>query len=294
MREALSVAAGPDKFRHDPGIAGMASYQLGELHRLRGDLAEAELAYRQALRHGHDPQPGLALLRLAQGQPRSAVLAIRRALEENRLRLDRTRLLPAAVEIAIAADDGDFARIAAAELGDAADALNSPYLEASACFARGATALAQGDPAEALGQLRRSMGIWGAMQAPYELARTRVLLAAACDALGDADSARMERDVARLTFEHLAAKHDLRLLERMLPAHGPRGEAAGVRDTAGLTPREVEVLGLVATGASNRSIARKLVLSEKTIARHVANIFLKIGVSSRAAATAYAYQHGVS
>jgi DNA-binding NarL/FixJ family response regulator len=104
----------------------------------------------------------------------------------------------------------------------------------------------------------------------------------------------MERQDARLTFEHLAAKHDLRLLERSVPAHGPGSETAGPRDTAGLTPREVEVLGLLATGASNRNIARELVLSEKTVARHVANIFLKIGVSSRAAATAYAYQNGVA
>jgi DNA-binding CsgD family transcriptional regulator len=294
MSEALSVVAGPDKLGHGAGTAGMASYQLGELHRLRGDFAEAELAYRKALQHGHDPQPGLALLRLAQGQTDSALLTISRALEENRLKLDRTRLLPAAVEIALAADDAELARIASTELSDAADALNAPYLHASACFARGATALAQGDAAGALGELRRSARIWRSMRAPYELARSRVLVAAACQALGDADTALMEREDARLAFEHLAAKHDLRLLERMVPACGPDSQAADRRDTAGLTPREVEVLRLVATGASNRNIARKLVLSEKTIARHVANIFLKIGVSSRAAATAYAYQHGVS
>jgi DNA-binding NarL/FixJ family response regulator len=172
--------------------------------------------------------------------------------------------------------------------------LNSPYLQGAACFARGAAALAEDDAATAIGELRRCVRIWRAMRAPYELARSRVLVAAACEALGDVDTARMEREEARATFEHLAARHDLKLLERRVATADAGSGAEPRRDIAGLTPREVEVLRLVATGASNRSIAEQLVLSEKTIARHVANIFLKVGVSSRAAATAYAYENGVA
>jgi DNA-binding CsgD family transcriptional regulator len=262
---------------------GMAHYQLGELHRLRGAFGEAERSYRDALQVGHDPQPGLALMRLAQGRADTALLSIRRALEESRPGFARTQLLPAAVEIALAADDEAFAVTTADELGAAADRLDSAFLDAAAGLARGAVALATGDSSRALIALRASLLRWREIDAPYEAARCRVLLARACHALGDEDTAALETAAARTTFASLGARHDLASLDGR----------PNVPTPGGLTPRELEVLRLVASGATNRDIAAELVLSEKTVARHVANIFLKIGVSARAAATAYAYDNGL-
>jgi DNA-binding CsgD family transcriptional regulator len=261
---------------------GMAHYQLGELHRLRGGFDDAEQSYRHALQVGHDPQPGLALMRLAQGRADTARLAIGRALEEASLPFARTQLLPAAVEIALAVGDVAFARESADELVEASGRLDSGFLDAAAGLARGALALASGDASSALVALRTSLRRWRELDAPYEAARCRVLLAAACRALGDEDTAALELEAARTTFAGLGARHDLAVLA---------GESGSPQRTDGLTPRELEVLRLVASGATNRDIATNLVLSEKTVARHVANIFLKIGVSARSAATAYAYEH---
>jgi ATP/maltotriose-dependent transcriptional regulator MalT len=264
--------------------AGMAHYQRGELCRVRGDFAGAEDAYREALRYGHDPQPGLALLRLAQGRAESAVVSVRRALDEVQRKSARTRLLWAGVEIGLAARQPDLARTCAAELAELAACGDRPLLSAVAAFARGTLELADGRPQQALGALREALTGWLAIGAPYEAARCRLLVAQACRTLGDAETAELELAAARATF---AALCDPAEVQRLLASGAKPPTAAGM--PGGLTAREVEVLRLVATGASNRDIAETLFLSEKTVARHVANIFSKIDVSSRAAATAYAY-----
>ena len=264
--------------------AGMAFYALGDLHRLRGAFDKAEEAYRQAGQQGHEPQPGLALLRLAQGRVDDARATIRRVLGETHDRLGRARILPAYVDIALTTGDAAAARPAAEELSGIAAELDAPLLHAVAARADGHTLLAEGDAHAALAALRRAWRVWQQVEAPYEAARTRVIIGLACRRLGDRDSADMELDAARWMFRQLGAFPDLAHVENLLhraPAAAP----------CGLTTREVEVLRLVAAGKTNRSIAGDLFLSEKTVARHVANIFGKLDVSTRSAATAYAYEH---
>ncbi len=265
--------------------AGMAYYQRGELYRLRGESDTAEAAFRKASRSGHDPQPGLALLRLAQGQISTARAMIRRAVDEDRWTHDRVRLLPAYVEIALSAADVAAAVTAADELRDAAEHRDAPALTATAAHAQGTVALEAGDPSRALRLLREALSIWQAMAMPYDAARTRVQIAAACRALGDGDSAELELDAARWVFEQLGAGPDLALLPR------PRGPSKPREAPGGLTAREAQILRIVATGATNKAIAAELFLSEKTVARHVANIFVKLDVKSRAGATAFAFTH---
>ncbi len=257
---------------------GDAFYQVGEVHRLRGEVQKAEAAYREASGWGREPQPGLALLRLAQGQVQAADAAIRRVLDETQERGLRVRILAAYVEIALAAGDVPAARAAADELSAATGAFDAPLLRATAAHATGAVLLAEGSPKEALAALRPALSAWRELDAPYQAARARVLIGHACRTLGDEDAARMEFDAACHVFRQLGAAPDL---ARLTPA----------RAESGLTPREVEVLRLVAAGKTNRAIATDLVLSEKTVARHVANIFTKLGLSTRSAATAYAYEH---
>jgi DNA-binding CsgD family transcriptional regulator len=264
--------------------AGDALYEQAEVHRWRGDLDSAEQAYRQAAGLGRDPQPGLALLRLAQGQLDAASAGIRRALDETTVRFRRPRLLSAAVEIALEGADVDAARVAAEELAQLGADRDVPLLNAMAAQAGGLVRLAEGDARTALSAARRAWSLWQELDAPYEAARARVVVAMACRALGDEDAARMELDAARQVFERLSAGPDLARVEALTGA-------ARSRAGCGLTAREVEVLQLVATGKTNRVIATELFLSEKTVARHLSNIFTKLGVSSRAAATAYAYQH---
>jgi DNA-binding NarL/FixJ family response regulator len=260
-------------------------YQQAEVHRLRGDFPAAESAYRSASELGRQPQPGLALLRLAQGRTADAVSAVRGALSATSDRLHRARLLPAAVEIALAAGDVEDARRASAELEAIAADFGTEVLGAMAAHARGAVELADGRPEAALEPLRRSFRVWHEVGAPYIAARLRLLIARACRALGDRDTAALELDLAREVFERLGAAPDLAAFA------APDG---GARATpAGLSPRELEVLRLVASGKTNKAIAKQLYLSEKTIDRHVSNIFTKANVASRAAATAFAYQHGL-
>jgi DNA-binding CsgD family transcriptional regulator len=266
--------------------AGAAAYQQGELHRLLGEADEAETAYRQASRWGREPQPGLALLRLAQGQTAAAGAAIRRALDEAGDPSARARLLPAQVEIALAGGDVPAARAAAGELARVAGGLEAPLLTATAAAAEGTVLLAEGDPRAALAALRGAWAAWRELEAPYEAARAREGIGLACRALGDQDSAALELDAARFTYQRLGAAPDLARVEAL--AGGGPARAAG-----GLTAREVEVLRLVATGQTNRAIAAELVLSERTVDRHVSNILTKLGVPSRAAATAWAYEHGL-
>jgi DNA-binding NarL/FixJ family response regulator len=265
--------------------AGQAFYQQGELHRLRGEFARAEDAYRQANHWGYGPQPGLALLWEGQGRLDAAAAAIARALAEAQTNVQRSRLLPAHIEIMLATSDIAAARASADQLTQIAVEIQAPLLRAFAAHAQGAVLLAEGEAAAALRDLRNAGSAWQALEAPYEGARTRVLIAQACRALGDLESARLELDLARQTFEQLAAGPDL---DRVLAQGGRPGKEQG-----GLSVRELEVLRLLAAGKTNRAIAEELVLSEKTVARHASNIFGKLGVSSRASATAYAYEHGL-
>jgi DNA-binding CsgD family transcriptional regulator len=264
--------------------AGAAFYQQAELHRLCGRFAQAEAAYHDASRWGREPQPGLARLRLIQGEVDVAEAAIRRVVDGAQDRVARSRLLPALVEIMIAAGDVPAARAAADELSGMADDLDAPLLHALATHAQGTVLLLDGDARAALGALRYAWTAWQELDVPYESARARVLIGLACRQLGDEESAQMELDAARWTFGQLGAAPDL------AQAHALSRKAA-IKPAGGLTARELEVLRLVATGKTNRSIAADLFLSEKTVARHVSNIFTKLGLSSRAAATAYAYEH---
>jgi DNA-binding CsgD family transcriptional regulator len=259
----------------NPRVAAQAAYRRGEIHRLRGELTAAEDAFREASRGGCEPQPGLALLRLAQGDVSAAVAAIGRVVSETSDPAKRASLLPALAEVMLAAGDIEAARAAHRELEQIAGERTSDMLATMHAQTCGAVELAAGDPGSALPALRRALHGWQDLGAPYEAARVRLLVAAACSALGDEDSATLERDAARDVFDKLGA--------------APPGEQA--RDVHGLTDRELQVLRLVAAGETNKAIAAELVLSERTVDRHVSNIFAKLRVSSRAAATAYAYEH---
>ena len=263
---------------------GAAFYQRAELHRVRGEFEEAEAAYRRASESGRKPQPGLSQLRLAQGQVATAAAAIRIALEEARDRRIRSRLLGPGVEIMIAAGALAEARAAADELVEIAGGIGVPFLMAAAAHARGAVLLAEGNARGACVALREASAVWSELDAPYEAARTRLLTGLACRQLHDEDGAGLELEGARHAFSQLGAMADLTRVEELC-------RAARSTKTAGLSAREVEVLRLLATGKTNRAIADALCISEKTVARHVSNIFNKLDVSSRAAATAYAYRH---
>jgi ATP/maltotriose-dependent transcriptional regulator MalT len=266
---------------------GEAAYQQAEISRLRGAFIESEASFRLASELGRSPEPGLAQLRLAQGQVEAAGAIIRRALGEAGDRRSRASLLEASVEIALAAGDVAAAHEAVVELRSIASAFGVPYLEAIAERVDGAVLLATGQPAAALTPLRRSYATWKTLDAPFEAARVRVLIGQACRALDDVESAALELEAACRTFRELGAAPDLAHAEALA------GRSSG-RRAGGLTPRELEVLRLVASGRTNRSIAAELVLSEKTVARHLSNIFTKLGISSRASATAYAYEHGLA
>jgi DNA-binding CsgD family transcriptional regulator len=266
---------------------GAALYLRGDLHRLRGEFEDSAQAYRQANELGREPQPGLALLRLAQGRVDAAMAAIRRVLEEAGDPMSRSRVLGPYVEIALAAGDVQAGREAAEELTAIAGDLDSPLLQAVAEYATGTLLLAEKEPADALVLLRRAWRRWRELEAPYEAARTRIPIALACRALGDEDGAEMELDAARSVFEGLTAAPDAGRVVDLSRVGAPR--AAG-----GLTAREVQVLSLIATGKTNRVIATELVISEKTVASHVSHIFTKLDLTSRAAATAYAYEHDLA
>jgi DNA-binding CsgD family transcriptional regulator len=255
-------------------VAG-AAYHRGEIHRLRGELTMAEEAYGEAARGGREPQPGLALLRMAQGQTEAQVATMRRLRDEATDPAERARLLPACVEVMLAAGDIDAAREACDELETIAADRPSDLLTAVAGHMRGAVALANDEPRAALPHLRKALAAWYELDAPFEIARVRLLVADACSALGDDDSAQIELHAARETFATLGVL--------------PQIEAE--RDLHGLTRRELEVLRLVAGGKTNKEIADGLVLSERTVDRHMSNILAKLRVPSRAAATAYAYEH---
>jgi DNA-binding CsgD family transcriptional regulator len=268
----------------DSWATGAAFYRQAEVYRVLGDFTAAEDAYQQASRWGLEPQPGLALLRLAQGRTDAAAAAIRRVVAETTDRLGRAKLLPVQVEIMLAVGEVRAARDAAGELTEIAERYDTLAMRAVAGHARGAVLLAEGDARAAVVALRGASQVWRELEAPYEAARVRVLVGLGCRALGDEEAAAMELEAARTVFAQLGAAPDLVRLEAL--AHR---EAAW--KVHGLTERELQVLRLVATGATNHAIASQLFVAEKTVDRHVSNILTKLGVASRAAATAYAYQH---
>ncbi|MGH7677690.1 MAG: LuxR C-terminal-related transcriptional regulator [Gemmatimonadaceae bacterium] len=287
---ARDACAHFQRWPEQPAVAA-AFYQQGELQRLRGDLSAAEASYRETTRRGRNAQPGLALLRLAQGQVEAATSFIRIALEQARGRPARCRLLPAFTQIMLEAKDVDAARAAADELTQLADSIGAPLLLASAAQATGAVALASGDAGGALEMLRRSWTAWQELRIPHEAARTRVLIALTLRSLGDEDAAEVEFDAARWAFDQLAATSDV---DRVTALAGSKPQSAARSVGTVLTGRELQVLRLIAAGHTNRAIGGELDISEKTVARHVSNIFTKLGVNTRAAATAYAYQNGLS
>ncbi len=268
----------------DQSAAAQAFYRQGEILRLQGELAAAEEAYRDASRCGREPQPGLALLRLAQGDNDAAAAAIRRVVGETTERLSRASLLPAYVEIMLAVGDVQQARSACRELEESSAGYESAMLGAMAAQARGAVDLVDGDARAALVALRHAWQAWQELEAPYEAGRVRTLVGLACLALGDEDTAALELEAARGVFAQLGAAPDLVRVDSLT-------RPASSADTHGLTPRELQVLRLVASGESNREIASTLVISEHTVARHVQNIFAKLDVSSRTAASAFAFEH---
>jgi ATP/maltotriose-dependent transcriptional regulator MalT len=265
---------------------GAAFYCKAEMHRLRGEFEQAELAYREATRWERTPRPGLAQLRLAQGQVAAAYAAIQHAAEEVEEPSPRSQILDAYVEIALASGDVNGARAASEELSEIAARLKAELLHSQAARAQGAVLLAEQESKAAIAKLRRALSSFLQLETPYEAAKTQVLLGRAYREQGNRDSAESEWHGAREIFRKLGAAPDLARLEAFIQKKQDKTNGL-------LTTREVEVIQLIASGSTNREIAGRLKISEKTVARHVSNIFNKLDISSRAAATAYAYQHGL-
>ena len=265
--------------------AARGYYEIAEIKRLTGDFDAAFEFYTKAHELGWDPQPGLACLRLAQGRIEAAVAGLRRALGQAKDRLVRAHLLPHYVEVALATGDIETAMAGADELNEIAVEFKSPEMSAAAATAMGSALMAAGDADAALAHLNRAVTQWMHLDCLYETARARVLLAQALHAVGDEDGAMLELEAARDVFTTLGAEPDGRRVVELLGRPGK---------VAGLSPREVEVLRLVTAGRSNKEIAAQLFISENTVARHMQNIFTKLGVSSRSAATALALRQGIA
>jgi len=266
--------------------AGAAFYRRGDIYRLQGEFARADEAYTRAHERGRQPQPGLSLLRLAQGQIDAAAASIRSVLLDTQTQISRVRMLPAAVEILLAAGDITAARAASAELSEIALALDAPMLAAASAHAAGAVLLAEGDIEGASTSLRQACRTWRELEMPYDEAQTCLLLAAICEKRDDQDGRRLEIETARRIFTQLRA-------EPCLARLAGQSERASHQGIGPLSEREAQVLRLLAAGKTNRAIADELYISEKTVARHVSNIFDKLGVSNRAGATAWAFQHNL-
>jgi DNA-binding NarL/FixJ family response regulator len=284
--EAEASRASEELIRLDPVASGAAWYQVGEARRRAGNLEGAEGAFTRAQELGFEPQPGSALLRLVQRKveaARSALLVAIAAESGNPMR--RARLLSARVDVALDAGELDEAAVAVEELEAIAHAFPTAVLAATVDTVRGALLLARADGPAALERLRRACTSWQDLRLPYEAAQARMLSGQAARAVGDEDGGRAELRAALAAFERLGATRDAAKVTMLLEG---RGDLPG-----GLTQREAEVLRLVAAGKSNRQIAAELVISEHTVARHVQNIFTKLNLSSRSAATAFAFEHGL-
>ncbi len=265
-------------------VVAAGHYEIGELRRARGDDAGAEQAFARAHELGRDPQPGLALLRLGQGEVRAARAGLQAALSAAEPPLARVPLLVAQVEVADATDDAKLARTAAQELDHIAVTFRTPGIRARAASAAGVAHLLAAEPEQALAPLREACRVWRDLRCRCEVARLQGRLARALDAVGDREAAAREREHARATFEELGAHRDLAALD---------GAGASRPAPGGLTDREVEVLRLVADGATNAAIADQLTISERTVERHLSNIFMKLDVSSRTQAARLAFDHGL-
>ncbi len=285
--EAEATRASEELMNWDPMGAAHAFYETGEIRRRVGNLAGAEECFARAREIGFDPQPGSALLRLAQGDAVAALRALRlseTAVTESRLQ--RARLLAALVDVAIAVPDLDAAAAAAGALSSLTEDSHAPILEAMAATAAGAVSLGRSDAPAAVDSLRRAGELWRDLRLPYEAARARVQYGLALRAAGDEADGELELRSAIAAFDRLGAVPDREATAALLA-----GAASLPRD---LTAREVEVLRLVAAGKSNREIAADLVISEHTVARHLQNMFGKLGVSSRSGATAFAFEHDLA
>ncbi|HEY7661336.1 MAG TPA: LuxR C-terminal-related transcriptional regulator [Actinomycetota bacterium] len=279
--------AAEELIEFNPPAAGAAMYEAGEVRRRIGDLAGAEADYARARELGFDPQPGLALLRLAQGKVDSAATTLDVVLSDERARgIQAAPLLAARVEVALQAGELDDARTACETLRRITEATDARHVRAVATTAEGTVRLAEGDAAGALERLRSACEAWQELKLPYEHARARQAYGLALRAAGDEEDARLELQAALGAFERLGATPDATATSALL------GDGKAL--PGGLTAREAEVLRLVASGKTNRDIAVELVISEHTVARHLQNMFTKLDVSSRAAATAYAFEHGLT
>ncbi len=267
-----------------PPATGEAFYRQAELYRLQGRYSNAEKAYRKANECGRNPHPGLALLRLAQGKSDAAKTAIMQVEEETQGKIKRSRILPAFIEIMFATNETGAAADRVQELIDIVEELEAPYLKALAYRAEGHLLLMNQNPGASLKKLRQALGIFKEIRASYESAQTQLLIGLACRELGDHDTANMELDTAHRIFQQLGAIPDRDKIESHL-------KKSSANQSHGLTPRELEVLRILATGKTNKDIAGELFISERTVDRHVSNILGKLDVASRAAATAYAYEH---
>jgi ATP/maltotriose-dependent transcriptional regulator MalT len=267
----------------DMVLAGAARYQAGEVHRLRGELEAAEKMFVESGRLGHDPQPGLALLHMMQGDISHSLGSLGRALAEDKDPLHRASLLPAQVEILLASGNTSAASESAEELAGIANSYGGPVLEATAAHTRAAVLLSEGQALPALESCRRALRVWQHLDLPFEEAHARTLIARSCRALDDEVTAVMELETARSILTRLQAKPRLSGVQSLLGEDPPSDH--------GLTHRELEVLQLVAAGKTNAQIARELMVSVRTVDAHVSNILTKLGVSSRSAATAYAFSH---
>lgn len=265
----------------NPAVA-LALQERGDILRILGEPRRAREAYEAASAAGGADAPGRALLAVAEGRAAAAAGTVRRRLDEAHDKVSRVRVLPGAVEVLVGAGALEEAAPLADELGRLAVVFGSPALRGAAWFAGAQVALARGDAAGAATGARRAVAAWTTLGAAYDVARCRALLGRAYRDLGDEGAARAELVAARETFARLGTRPAERECARLL------GE---VPAPGGLSPREVEVLRLVAAGGSNADVAAELVLSEKTVARHLSNIFTKLGVTSRTAATAFAFEH---
>ena len=255
-------------------FAGAAHYRTAEVYRLRGQYTEAEDGYRKASEYGYAPQPGLALLRLAQGRVEAAWAALRSAASELREPLARAPVLAALVEVALAADV-PAAAAATEELSQIASQHGAELLCAMSDYASGALLIAERQFEKALPLLRDACTGWNHLEVPYEAARAGVLIATACRERNNKETCHLELQAARQIFAQLGAAPDLARVEALLKNPVPKNDSP-------LSAREAEVLKCIASGATNREIALTLGISEKTVARHVSNIFVKLDLPSRA------------
>ena len=271
-------------------VVGRACYQRGELHRLRGEFEAAAEMYREAEVRGCAPQPGSALMQLAEGHAREARIALQTELgssstvKSGNAESQRLRLLGSFVEVLVASGDLQTARTAAEELTAGATEMNAPLLDAMALHATGILLLGERKANAGRSILAEALSAWQQLENPYQAARARLHMGEAHLALGDTATARKEFELARVAFERLGAGPDLKRTNDNLSS-GPR--------TSGLTAREIEVLSRVAKGETNRQIALTLDISEHTVARHLSNIFDKTGTGNRTEASTHAQRAGL-